>query len=63
MVQFTSRSALSLGIKLYLLARAQSPANVQDRAFYVEGVGQLCKNCWETTYCVKGKTDDLFLSP
>ena len=25
--------------------------NIQDRAFYVEGVGQLCKHCLETTYC------------
>ena len=25
-------------------------ANIQDRTFYVEGVGQLCKRCWEKTY-------------
>lgn len=31
-------------------------ANIQDRAFYVEGVGQLCKNCWEKTY--HGETKD-----
>lgn len=31
-------------------------ANIHDRSFYVEGVGQLCKHCWEKTYCVKERT-------
>ena len=28
-------------------------ANIQDRAFFVEGVGQLCRRCWEKTYYAK----------
>lgn len=27
--------------------------NIQARTFYVEGVGQLCKHCWEKTCCAK----------
>lgn len=31
--------------------------DVQKRLYYIEGVGQLCRDCWETLYPKKETTD------
>lgn len=32
--------------------------DIQKRLYYIEGVGQLCRDCWEALYPLKETTDD-----